>query len=636
MFDTVRNAEYTSAGKLASLYGVTSRTVRSDIVKINDLLPADSAHIAMKRGLGYYLVIDNEEAYRAFLEQEGQAEADQPDLSSADDRIRFLLHTLLEADDYLPSSQLADMVYVGENTMQNYIHQLRSILVAYDLALIAQPGIGLKVFGREVDRRRCYMEKVVVRDMRGYVTGFSSTERALFPAIDLELLERIVRQQLSSCQVETSDYGLKNLLMHCALMITRIQAGHGAEGSANLDISPHLRNFLDELCSDLGRSFGVVIPDAERSYLCRHVMLNGSLGDTDETTQLLASKVDEMLELIYRNYGFDLRDDIELKQNLLTHLVSVFASRNVSMTSKNPLLNTIRTNFPLAFEIALTSTHRVFSEEPYAMTEDEVGYVALHIGAAIQRRSPASLARKRVLIVCGAGKAIAEMLRTRIETLFGDKLDVARIVSYREFVSLAQDDLAGISIVVSTVPLEHCPVPYALVDFSLGAQDTEAISRLVNGAGAGGDSRIADFFDPRLFVRLPGGKDQNKEAVIALLCELLEWQGFTGGDFLPSVLEREAISDTSMTRNFAIPHPLKPISEATKVAVAVLDEPIVWSESSPDMRIVFLLAVRAGERANIEHLYDLLIEITGNRQLQQGIMAAGSFEELMTTLASAV
>ncbi len=49
-----------------------------------------------------------------------------------------------------------------------------------------------------------------------------------------------------------------------------------------------------------------------------------------------------------------------------------------------------------------------------------------------------------------------------------------------------------------------------------------------------------------------------------------------------------------MGPNFAIPHSMKPISLDTKVAVALLDEPVSWNEGAPEVHIVFLLAVRAG------------------------------------------
>lgn len=633
IFETIRGAEYTPAERLSKLHGVTSRTIRSDVTKINSALEGHGAHIAMKREAGYYLVVDDAEAFAQFTEQARDANLAAPDLTSADERVRFLLRTLLCANDYLGYAELADLVYVGENTLQNYIRQIRDLLAEYDLALIAKAGVGIKVLGREFDRRRCFMENVIVRNMRDYVTGFSKEEETLFPDVDLLLLSKIVRRHLSQSEIMSSDYGFKNLLVHTALMVSRVKAGCEIETTSNIDITPRIQYFLDDTCADLEQAFDISICTAERCYLYLHILSNTTLDGPDINAHLIRNDIDEMLEVVYHSYGFDLRDDAELKSNLMAHLVSTFRSKHLKLNMKNPLLSTIRTNFPLAFEIALASTHKVFDTEPHTLSEDEVGYVALHIGAAIERKAPKDLKRLRIMLVCGSGKSISEMLKSRIETFFGDKVEIAQVVSYRRFTSLSEEALAYLDLVVTTVPLKDCPLPHVMVDFSLTSQDTESISRMINAIGSNHGSKIAKFFDCNLFERMP--RATSKGAILERLCQLLEQEQVADGTFIASVLERESVSGTSMGAHFAIPHSMKPISRKTRVAVALLDEPVAWDEKAPEVRIVFLLAVRPGDRENIEHLYDLLLEVANSQRMQQAILDAQDFSNFMAALDTA-
>ena len=44
---------------------------------------------------------------------------------------------------------------------------------------------------------------------------------------------------------------------------------------------------------------------------------------------------------------------------------------------------------------------------------------------------------------------------------------------------------------------------------------------------------------------------------------------------------------------FALPHPLNVFAKQTKVAVAILDEPLKWN-GDETVRIVFLLAIKNG------------------------------------------
>lgn len=630
-FEIIRSAEFTPAERLAKLFGVTERTIRSDISKINGYLDGNGAHIAIKREAGYHLVVSSEADYQAFTDRFALA-ADQgaPDLTSADERIRFLLNAMLMSTDYLSAGELLDMVYVGENTLQNYMRQIREVVADYGLAVVTKPGAGFRLVGREEDRRRCFIDKVIIRNMRGYVTGFSKKERQLFAGIDLDLLDRIVRRDLSRSEIVTTDYGFKNLLVHIALMISRIKANRQIETAGAVDITARISCFIDDICADLERAFDITISEPERRYLFVHILSNTTLDEPDINERLIRNDIDEMLDLVYRNYGFDLRDDSELKNNLREHLLTTFRNKDLRLNIKNPLLNTIRSNFPLAFEIALASTLKVFDTEPHTLTEDEVGYVALHIGAAIERKSPKGQPRLCVILICGSGKSVAEMLKSRIDTFFGDKLEIVGPISYRKFTSLETTMLADIDFVVTTVPLDDCVLPHVLVDFSLNTQDTESISRLVNTIGGNRASKIGKFFHPALFERVGGS--MSKGAVLELLCSKLEAIGVVEGDFIASVIEREGLSDTNMGPNFAIPHSMKPISLNTKVAVALLDEPVGWNEDAPEVRIVFLLAVRAGDRENIENLYDLLLEIVNNRHMQQAVLDARDFETFMAAL----
>lgn len=630
VFNTIRYSSHTPATRIANLFNVTERTVRSDIAKINGALEGAGAYIDIKRGSGYFLVIQDQQALDAFLLDTSARELDEPDLSSADARIRHLLCALLTAHDYRPQDSLADVIYVGENTLQNYIRHIKDLLAGYDLALMVKVGTGIKVLGRESDRRRCFMDHVLIRNMRSYVKGFSDEETLLFPALDLGRLERIVRTHLEHSDIVPTDYGFKNILVHCALMVSRIIENCPIEGNIDAETSSRAALFLDGACRDLEREFSISIGQPERAYLLLHILSNTDLDRSGIDNQLFRGDVEALLEVVMENYGFDLRNDIDLKRSLLQHLSSTFSSKDLKVVKKNPLLNTIRSSFPLAFEIALASTSKVFDTEPYTLSEDEVGYVALHLGAAIERRVPADKPLHDIILVCGSGNSITRMLESRIDTFFGNRISIARSISYREFTELDDRDFENIAFIVTTVPLEKCPLPRILVDFSLGAQDTEAISRMLNSVEERSESPIRSFFDKELFRRF--NKPVGKEDVLAALCDMLQAQGYTDSGFLPSVLDREALSDTTMDPLFAIPHPLNPVSSKTKVAVAVLDHPVEWNANSSEVRIVFLLAIQAGDRANIEHLYDLLLDITNDRRMQHSILDSRDFGSLMSVL----
>ena len=67
MFNHIRKNEYTPVSSLQSLLNITDRTIRNDILEINDTLSACGALVKLKRNYGYYIEITDDEKYSDFL-----------------------------------------------------------------------------------------------------------------------------------------------------------------------------------------------------------------------------------------------------------------------------------------------------------------------------------------------------------------------------------------------------------------------------------------------------------------------------------------------------------------------------------------------------------------------------------------
>ena len=119
IFNYIRSNDYTTAAKLADLFKVSERTIRTDINNLNNEL--QGASVQLKRKAGYYLKVENEDTFNSFLDSITSKESDFVDLDSSEDRIRFILNKLLYSHDYISTDDLADLVYVSKNTFSNYI-----------------------------------------------------------------------------------------------------------------------------------------------------------------------------------------------------------------------------------------------------------------------------------------------------------------------------------------------------------------------------------------------------------------------------------------------------------------------------------------------------------------------------------
>lgn len=610
-----------TADQLAQRFGVTVRTIRSDIQALNRLIQGASIHL--RRSKGYELVVCDPERFETWRKQ-----ATSPDwtltLDSMEDRQRYLLSILLIDSSWQDPDDLADMIYVSRNTIQGYLRTIRTICAAHGLSYESGGQQGVRITGPEDKRRDCLCQEVLDRNLTDYVTGFSPLEKRLFERTDLDMLSRIIYSQLQNTQLSCSDYALKNLILHAALMIERIQAGGILPPRQAAILPAEVTLAAERICRDISEAEELEIPESERDSMSLHIALNIRLSGVSESEDLRQA-VRKLLDHIWTVWRFDLRNDPVLQKDLYNHLFSIFKARRSQQHHPNPLLNTIRNSFPLAYDISLDAVSHVFQEP--AFSEDEVGYISLHIGAAVERCYSGQLKPARVWLVCGSGMATSRMLEARLKSYFQTKLDILGTLSYQQYLKNTDEQLGEADFLISTVPLPDRGIPFVEVDFSLTRDNAENVTRMLSPVRNQSDGP-ARFFQENLFVRFddPVTKDQ----VLDELCSRLTTAGISGPDLRESVRKREEISHTNLNDIFAIPHPMTPEASRTRAAVAVLNHPVVWNDKGSAVQIVFLLAFCKGEQQSIERLYDYLLEIVQSVPLQQSILKAGTFEEFQT------
>lgn len=631
IFEYISNHHYISPRNLSTLLNVTERTIRSDIQALNDILNSHGAIIKLKRKNGYYIEISDQALYDQFLNCSASLKNNSIILDSSQDRIKYVLNTLLYQQDYISLDKLAECVYISRNTLQNYIKTIKDILKKYNLEYISKYQYGVKIIGNEEDKRKCLIDNILTRDNQNYIIGFSKDELTLFDGIDLNLLKNIVVKHLKSIDSSINDFNLKNLILHFALMISRIQHDCYIHFINTITIPNNMISFIENICSQLKQNFNIIITEGEKKYMYLHIIANTHFDSLEIDDENLKNDIQNLLDVIYQDYRFDLRNDDILVKDLFNHFKSIFTTKSYSINKKNPLLNTIKNNFPLSFEITFNATSKIFNQKPNILTEDEIGYVSLHIGAAIERCFSGTLQRKNVMLVCGSGQATTRMLEARLNVFFNDKIYIVNKTSYNEFISYNENDLKNIDFVISTIPLKSNIIPTITVNFSLNSEDVEAISKFISIISSNTSKKSDKFFDKNLFMYID--EKISKNDLLLKMYHALKKEKLVEEDFYDKVILRESLANTSMNEVFAIPHPIESWSHQTKVTVAILEKPIPWN-SKDSVQIVFLLAIKKGDQLDIEHLYDLFIDIVNNPKLQQDIIHSSTFEQFLKSLHS--
>jgi lichenan operon transcriptional antiterminator len=110
-----------------------------------------------------------------------------------------------------------------------------------------------------------------------------------------------------------------------------------------------------------------------------------------------------------------------------------------------------------------------------------------------------------------------------------------------------------------------------------------------------------------------------KEELLNTMVRKLVEDHYASYAFLASILEREELGQTNLNNILAIPHPMSLMAFKSVRPVAVIPNGIDWGDGHL-VKFVFLFSITKQDYANIEYIYDLLLELMDQTEKQGRIL----------------
>ncbi|MFC2647186.1 MAG: BglG family transcription antiterminator [Coriobacteriaceae bacterium] len=631
--DIIGNRDYTPASILANKFQVSERTIRSDIASINRCT-SERQQILLRKRHGYYLNSqEHSSSINTGYESEVCSPADSwstPALDSKVQRKRHILEKLLFSETAVSFADLSSSTCIAEDTLRTYMRSIRRILSNYGLDCISHRNKGVLVYGPEEGRRDCFLDNCIDRSRITYVSEFDNLELAACSDVNLQEVWKVVSKSLADTQLTATDRAFKDIVLDVGISAQRVIRRHFIDSSNISNVIPIAELAADSICRQLSSLINVPIDKPERDYIYRKLLKHTNAGESKIDTEQLNASINALLDMAYTQYSINLRNDKILKESLFKHLSLTF-SEGFDAPSPNPLLQTIKQGYPLSYDIALASTTTVFNHPPYELDEGQVGYIALHIGSALSRMHSSLNRACNVLLICSEARSVQQIFESKIRGLFGDEINIVGNISYHEY-EVAEPDELHVDLAISTIPLGDKAVdfPCLLVSWNLPSHDIQAISRAISQVTNYWNDFVDKFFCKSSFVHLTDTISQDN--LLKLMCFELVSSGIAGRDLFDQVEKREQISDTSIAELMAIPHPLTPCSNQTRISVAILDQPVEWGPNNKPVRIVLLLVIKPSEKGDIEQLYDMLTQVISNSTLQRRLLEVKTYDEFVAVI----
>lgn len=620
-----------TSSELAASLLVSSKTVRNDIKVLNQELKEIGARIESYRGKGYRLITDNEKTIREFLEN--HSEMTREDIPSKhEDRVRFLMERLLFNSDYIKVEDLADTLYISRSTLQNELKAIRTILKKYDLNIEQKPHHGIRVIGNEVQIRFCISEYIF--NQKSSFAGSSEDWLEILPQEEVKTIQNITLAKLREHKTIISDISLQNLITHIAIACKRIREDNAIQmvqsEMKELEKKDKYKVAM-EIVRDIESSLKVEFSKYEVAYITIHLQgtkLANSNIKNEEVKSLIDDKitdsVTEMVKRIDEKFNLQLQQDEDLLSGLSLHLKPAINRYKYNMNIRNPMLEDIKARYPLSFEAALIGKEVLLEKLNIKIDENEVGYLALHIEVAQERQKKNTDRIPRCLIVCASGLGSAQLLKYKLQTTFGDQLNIMGTTEYH---NLLNQSLHNIDFIISTIPIrEEMPVPVKTVSTILSDNDIMNIEKIVVQ-----ENFVVETYLREKYTYL-NMDFQNYEDVIKYICEKLTEADEVDHTYVDSVLKRENYSPTSFGNLVAIPHPLDPQTDETFWSIMTLKKPILWIDKP--VQIVVLLNIAKNNKENLKPMYNSLMQLLDDRNKVTSFLQCKTYDQLKSVIKS--
>lgn len=623
-----KNENKFTTSQIAAELKVSPRTIKADIKKINEILEKNSCSIKTKQGGGLWLYYD--EAGEQFL-QSVLYEMKDSYISSDVRKYYVAAYLLLHNKEYISMEAIANLLYVSKGTIVNDVSELVSFWEKFGITFIKKVKYGIKAEGLETQIRWALTD--VLKKVGG-----NEKIQTLFTKVRLESLKRVIRLAENRFHFVLTDISFDEFLIQLAILITRVQMGcvtepeekdeQASEGRKAWFVS---RYILEQIYEQLD----VEIPESEITFLMtcllavRYQTPMTKEKDREKTRAREPQMFDDIMSLLQEvdeQYQLQLEEDSELACALFDHLECMVHRFHSMMYLENPILDSVKKEMFYEYEIASYLISKFGQKYGLETTEDEIGYVSFHIGAAIERTRQKMKRNLSVTIICMTGIGTSQFVSMKLKRLFPE-MEIKQIISGNQADSLEPEMQ---DFVISTVPIYIEGIEVLHVSSVLSETDIQRIRKYIQKRTSHLQEENTEYFYLKKFlnssISIMNCDLKSKEEVIKLLGGRMVSEGYVDEGYIQSVFEREELSETAVGSLVAIPHAFEGHIRKQGIGFMTLQKPILWG--SEKVQIIFMLALDAKVENNFQRIFGDVLDLTRNIKDVEQVLKAKKISEI--------
>lgn len=464
----LRKNDYVTIDSISKELKVCNKTIRNDLVTLDNWLREMSLDLDKKPGVGVAILGDENIKLRILndvVSKENVIESYSPE-----DRKLYILKKLFSSNSTIKLQSLSKELYVSRATIHKDLISVEVWLKRHKIILIRNSDYFLFIDGKEKNIRKaiCSLIQLEIEctnlsqllqsnDKTASNQQFASIENLI--DVDFVKLQNVVLSVESLTKYNLSDDSIMQLLILIAVSMKRIKIGHSLTLSDEfLKELQCLKEFTmaKDLTSSLEESFGMPWTDDEAGHILVNILgsktniashdsfLKEGLSDICNKEATTVAKA--LIAFWEKDLDIPLTEDSKLLCSLTSHLNPAITRIKYGLPLNNPLLSDICDTYPNTFKTVKRSAH-IFNEFlGVDINDDEIGYLTLHLACSIDRLK----APLKTVVVCHSGVGACELLLNKINFEFNE----LKVIALKSATSLASFSLSDVDLIISTVPLD--------------------------------------------------------------------------------------------------------------------------------------------------------------------------------------
>ena len=615
---------------MSAFLDISVRTIKSYISNINSEIP----NLIESSRKGY--IVRNKKLLANVINSVKASYSPQ----TVEDRKKYILRKLLLETDMYDLDNLAIELFISPVTLTNELQKLKMELADFELTIKTKNNL-VFIDGQETNKKKL-ISKLIYEDSKDSFLSIKMMQSYL-PHFDLTIVKQIVSDKLQKHHYFMDDFSLLNLVLHIAItmerkLIQKTVVEDAGTGNWESLVNAHIQEMVVDITGQVEKQFGVEFVDGEIydfALLIKTRAISNSINDInmDQLSEFVGEDIIRLVSLIQtrtkETYNITImRQDFTVRFAL--HIKNLLIRLKHNIVLRNPQMLDIKNSYPFIYDVSVFIANIITQEKGYVLTEDEISYIALHLGVLIEERKVIKHEVRAILV--NPQYLIKSMdIVNRLSSVFENNLLITEIVS-------AQHELEAYSdydLIITTTPFEVYPgKPYVQISAYLTNKDILSVSKkieevLKDRIKTKVKSKLEMMFKEELF--FVGESFKNQNDAINVMADALEKQGIVDSSFKKKLFERERVS-SSAYMNIAMPHPLEMCALNSAIAVSIHPNAITWNNNK--VNIIFMLAINIRDSLFLKDIFDFIIEVISEEKKLKTILEVKTYDDFIATLVS--